>query len=775
MKAYTSYVCRVADLSRRTFLRGTSTVAALGGTWVAGSPAAWAEAEGHGSDVHEQIVRDANMVWRRVPTGWDDGPFLGNGFLGVQVYRGPEPNVLRFMLSHSLVQDQRAQWEAAIGLSRLPIGYLTLTFPGAITGVDWTLELWNAELTGTVTTTQGSLKFSALVHNDRSTLLVSTTGDAEWDFRPMPSRTTRTIRVPPDYTANPAPAIGTAGEAHYAEQPLVAGGGYSTVWQTKQVGTQRLLAATVEYGHPDSAGLSDAITTIRRVLAAPLAMLVRGHRAWWNQFYTRSLVSVPDKVVQRFYWIQLYKMACATRANAPVVSEWGPWFPDGGGSWTAVWWNLNVQVAYPFINGSNHAELDAVTATFQRYHENLGLSVPPDYRDADTYALSHPGDRTLRSGGPKLGAAIPGNATVGVPGTGTKTDQTGNLLWAMHSVWVSYRHTMDRRVLDEVLYPTLAKALNFYLKFLVEGNDGKLHLPLTRSPEYADAADCTYDLSLIRWAGTILPQIAPHDPRVARWRDVAARLTPYRENADGVMIGEGVALTESHRHFSHLLWMHPLREKTWDTPGDRDIMRRSFEHWSSMRSAWAGYSYPAASSMSSLMGQPAQALSYLRFLLDRNVIGVAQVMPNTMYKEGSNLAIESPLTAAQSVLDMLIDSDPHVVKVFPSMPWPDASIAGLRTQGAFLVDASRRNGQTEWIKVRSEAGEPLVLSHGIAGDLDVRAADGSPLNWRQAGPGRIAIQLDRGRTAVVTRSGTSPDLRPRDVPAESTVPPWGLP
>jgi alpha-L-fucosidase 2 len=749
---------------------------------VVGSPAAWADNLGSSvqESVHERIVRDANPVWHRVPTGWDNGPFMANGFLGAQVYRGPEPNVLRFMLSHSLVQDQRAQWEAAVGLSRLPIGYLTLTFAGPITAVDWTLDLWNAELTGTVTTTQGTLKFNALVHNDRSVLLVSLSGetDAVWGFHAMPSHTTRTIRVPPEYVANPAPTIGTAGEAHYVEQPLVAGGGYSTVWQEKQVGTKRLLAATVAYGYPDNTGLSDALTTVRRVLMIPPDFLLVGHRAWWNQFYLHSLVSVPDKWVQRFYWIQLYKMACATRANAPVVTEWGPWFPDGGGSWTAVWWNLNVQVAYPFINGSNHLELDAVTATFQKYHENLALSVPPDYRDGQTYALSHPGDRTLRSGGPKLGSAIPGNATVGIPGTSTKTDQTGNLIWAMHSVWVSYRHSMDRRVVDQVLYPILSKALNFYLRFLVEGNDGRLHLPLTRSPEYADAADCTYDLSLIRWASRILPRIADmNDPNIPRWRDVANRLVPYHEGPDGILIGDGVALTESHRHFSHMLWMHPLRERTWDNPNDRDIMKRTFDHWSGMRTAWAGYSYPAASSISSLMGQSSQALAYLRYLLDGNVIGVAQLMPNTMYKEGSNLAIESPLTAAQSVLDMVVDSDPGVVKVFPSVPdvWPEASIAGLRTQGAFVVDASRGNGQTEWIRVRSEAGEPLVLKHGIAGDLDVRDPDGQPVPWREAGPGTIALRLGRGDTVVVSGRGTSHDLRPRDVPAESTAPQWGLP
>ncbi len=753
---------RVADVSRRTFLGA----AALTSGWVVGEPAAWAEPESRKDRVYEQIVADARMVWRRVPTGWDNSPFLGNGFLGVQVYQGPEPNVLRFMLSHSLVQDQRAQWEAAVGLSRLPIGFLTLTLPGAVTAVDWTLDLWNAELKGTVTTTQGSLKFEALVHNESGVLLVSTTGDAQWGFTPLPSHTTRQIRIPPEYVGNPAPAIGP----NYVEQPLIAGGGYSTAWQERQFGTRKLLTAAVHYGYPNSTGLAEALAKVK------VLPNVASHRAWWNAYYTRSLVSVPDKWVQRFYWIQLYKMACATRRNAPVVTEWGPWFPDGGGSWTAVWWNLNVQVSYPLVNGSNHPELDAVTETFRRYHENLAFSVPPDYRDGKTYALAHPGDRTLRSGGPKLGSQIPDHATVGRPGTTTKTDQTGNLIWAMHGVWVSYQHTRERWVLQDVLFPILTKALNFYLHFLTEGSDGKLHLPLTRSPEVADASDCTYDLSLIRWAAGILPKLAEElrvepDPR---WRDVATRLVPYHENETGVMIGDGVALTASHRHFSHMLWMHPLREKTWDNPADRDIIKRTFDHWSSMRSAWAGYSYPAASTMSSMMGQPEQALAYLRHLLDGNVIGIAKLMPNTMYKEGSNLAIESPLTAAQSVLDMVIDSDPDLVKVFPALPWPDASIAGLRTQGAFEVDASRRAGRTEWIRIRSCAGAPLSLRHGLSGELDVRDERGRRLPWRETSPGTIAIRLRRGETAVVTPRGSRPDLRPRDVPAASAAPQWGM-
>ncbi|MBP2473442.1 hypothetical protein JOF53_002314 [Crossiella equi] len=779
----------MSSISRRSFLYGGSAAAGLvatGGLTSAGG-LAWAEpSTDSGGDPHRDLARDARMEWRRLPTGWQDAPFLANGFLGAQVYQGASGNELRFMLSHSEVQDQRPKWEAAVGLSRLPIGYFTLTLAGTVTAVDWTLDLWDAELSGTVTTTAGSLAFRALVQNDRGVLLVSLSPSAgeeaaAWRFTPLESRTTRQIRIPADYTANPAPTTGSSAGVSWVEQPLHAGGGYSTAWQERRLGTKRLLVAHVAYGFPERTSTGDAVTAVRQAAARGLDLLVLGHRAWWHRFYRRSLVSVPDKWVQRFYWVQLYKMACATRENAPVTSEWGPWFPEGGGSWTAVWWNLNVQITYPFAGIANHPELDAVTTTFRKHHRNLEFSVPPELRDGQTYALAHPGDRTLRSGGPKLGAQIPDHATVGRPGTSTKTDQTGNLIWGLHNVWLSYRHSMDRRIQREVLYPILRKALNFYLHFLTPGSDGLLHLPLTRSPEFADATDCTYDLSLIRWAArTLLDTVRDlrvEDPLVPRWREVLAKLVPYHRDEQGVLVGDGVTLSGSHRHFSHMLWLHPLREITWET-GDRDLIRRTFAHWSEDRSAWAGYSYPSASIMSALMGEPEQALGFLKHLVDGKEIGHAnaRLTASTMYVEGTNLALESPLAAAEAVLHMLLDSGSDAVKVFPavSATWREASVQGLRAQGAFVVDASRRDGSTEFVRVHSEAGEPLVLEHGVAGDIEVRSARGGRLPWRPVGPNRIEIALGRGETAVVTPRGRRPVQRPRDVPANGSAGRWGL-
>jgi hypothetical protein len=64
-------------------------------TLMATSPVAWGQAATsaqatphHDQDPHESILRDAAMVWKRLPSGWQTAPFLGNAFLAAHVYPG---------------------------------------------------------------------------------------------------------------------------------------------------------------------------------------------------------------------------------------------------------------------------------------------------------------------------------------------------------------------------------------------------------------------------------------------------------------------------------------------------------------------------------------------------------------------------------------------------------------------------------------------------------------------------------------------------------------
>jgi hypothetical protein len=191
-------------VSRRTVLGGAVSGAAVGaaggGAAAAVPPAPGSHAvpeaeqpalsvDAGGDRPWTEILADSDLVWQKMPATWEEGPFLGNGLLGSGIYAEPGANAVRFNVQHSEVQDHRPEFGSIFGLARLPIGYFTLEPVGTITAVNWRLDLWDAELSGTITTTAGSLKLRAIVHNSRSVLaveVVPTEGERDhaWTFHP---------------------------------------------------------------------------------------------------------------------------------------------------------------------------------------------------------------------------------------------------------------------------------------------------------------------------------------------------------------------------------------------------------------------------------------------------------------------------------------------------------------------------------------------------------------------------------------------------------------
>jgi hypothetical protein len=128
------------------------------------------------------------------------------------------------------------------------------------------------------------------------------------------------------------------------------------------------------------------------------------------------------------------------------------------------------------------------------------------------------------------------------------------------------------------------------------------------------------------------------------------------------------------------------------------------------------------------------------------------------------------------MLDMLLRTENQVIDVFAGTPaaWPDVSVAGLRAPG-FVDDASRSAGRTDWIRVHSGGEQTLLLRPGIAGDIEVRDERGGRLDWSLRGDGTVSVGLRDGGTAVITRRGSAPEPTIRDVAADATAEPWGMP
>jgi alpha-L-fucosidase 2 len=153
------------------------------------------------------------------------------------------------------------------------------------------------------------------------------------------------------------------------------------------------------------------------------------------------------------------------------------------------------------------------------------------------------------------------------------------------------------------------------------------------------------------------------------------------------------------------------------------------------------------------------------------------VQPNTMYRE-SGPVIETPLSAAQSLHDMVCQSWGGVIRVFPALPaaWADVTLHDFRTQGAFQVSAVRRGGATQFVRVRSLAGAPCQVRTGVAGELTVRGADDDRRpRWRRLPNGDVQLDLRRGEEVLIQAEGARVD--PVIAPVTPTIPgpPWGLP
>ena len=233
---------------------------------------------------------------------------------------------------------------------------------------------------------------------------------------------------------------------------------------------------------------------------------------------------------------------------------------------------------------------------------------------------------------------------------------------------------MDDTVLANLVFPLLRKAINYYFHFLTKDSAGAYHLPSTFSPEYAATKDCNYDLALIHWGCATLLAAAKRlgitDPLASKWQDVRDHLTkPPQDSTNGFWIGADVQLTSGHRHYSHLLWFYPLYQLDVTTgTANRTALTKSLNHWLSFSSGQQGYTFTGSGSMYAVLGDGTHARTQLGTLLDRFV------QPNTMYKE-SGPVIETPLSGAQTMHDMVVQSWGGIVRVFPGTPsaWPDAS------------------------------------------------------------------------------------------------------
>ena len=430
------------------------------------------------------------------------------------------------------------------------------------------------------------------------------------------------------------------------------------------------------------------------------------HQRWWNDFWKKSSISIPDKLLEKQYYLELYKLGCVAHKGAPAITLQAIWTADNGNlpPWKGDFHNdLNTQLSYWPCYTSNHLNEAATFTDWLWSIKNENKKYTHQYFGVN--GLNVPGVVTLH--GYAMGGWIQYSLS---PTVGA---------WiAQHFYW-QWKYSMDKKLLLQKVYPYLHDVALF-AEHITYMENGALKLPLSSSPEYHDnsinawfTSWTNYDLSLIKFlfkAAAEVSDSAGKKEEAKKWMKLSGRLPGYTINETGLAVAAGQNLDVSHRHMSPYMAIYPLGLLDIENADDKKIIEKSLQHIEQKGTGeWCGYSF---SWMACMYARAKQADSAARMLqiFASNFCSVNSFHLNGDQKGGQYshftyrpFTLEGNFAFAQGIQEMLLQSNRGYIEVLPAVPesWKDISFVNLRTEGAFLVSVKKEHGNIEEVKIHA--------------------------------------------------------------------------
>lgn len=676
-----------------------------------------------------------SLQWEQLPMQWNEGAFLGNGRIGMMVYVDSIDNSLTLWLGRPDVTDHRLapDRKTSLGIKgasvmtdycRMDVGKMKLYPEAKILSGTMRLDIYDATLTGVLHTEQGDISLTAFTPYDTEVNVVDikTSVPYVWKLHPGSPSSPR-IQVFPHlkkemgYEDNPAPQQTAGRHEGWSVHPLLAGGDYATYWkEVSTSGGSTLFLSTMNQVPLSDRSLPQAKREVKKAIKKGKEKLMKDMQAWWHAYYRTGMINIPDKRMENFYHIQLYKLATCSHPEGPVMDTFGTFYKTS--QWPGIWWNLNVQLTYMATHSTNRLQQGV---NYQKLLDELFVDIMTAYGPA----------------------------------------RCGDFAWALHTYYSYMRYAgEDWKKIKDGFMPKASELFKLYVPHLKEQN-GIIHLLDTESPEYEGFKtynNSNYNLAALRWLLQTMIELSDRTgektQEYVEWKNILEKLHPCPVDENGYMIASDKPLAKSHRHYSHLLSFYPLRLQDTTRPEINALLEKSIDHWMTIGDGkgLAGYSYTGAASLYAYQGNGEKAYAQLYHYLNKP-IGISLLLPNTMYVEsgGKNPVIETPLSAATAITEMLLQGWGETLRIFPAIPaeWQDCSFHDLRAEGGFVVSALRKKGQTEWVRIHSDAGQECRIY--LPDWKQVYVIEGYQARISPEGDGYYTISLPRGKT--VTLSG----------------------
>jgi alpha-L-fucosidase 2 len=453
-------------------------------------------------------------------------------------------------------------------------------------------------------------------------------------------------------------------------------------------------------------------------LAAGIQKNYVEHLNWWQGYWAKSEVNIPDEILQKQYYNELYKFGSVAREDSYPIALQAVWTADNGKlpPWKGDYHHdLNTQLSYwPAYAGNRLQEGFGYLKTLWDQRETHKKYTKAYF---GTSGLNVPGVTTLT--GEPMGGWIQYSFSPTISA------------WLAQHFYLHWKYASDTEFLKTRAYPYI-KEVAVHLEELTRVKEGLRTLPLSSSPEIFDNSQqawlpslSNYDLSLLRFTFTAAGEMAEAlqlQDEAKRWKEILNEYPDYELDEDGGLVfAKGIPYESSHRHFSHLMAIHPLGLIDWSNgEKDQQTIRATLKTLQEVGpSAWTGYSYSWLANLQARAFDGEGAAQSLRDFATAFCLG------NTFHVNGDQsntgkssftyrpFTLEGNFAFASGIHEMLIQSHTGIVRLFPAIPdsWQDVSFKDLRAVGAFLISADRKNGKTNEIKIYSEKGGKIRLAN----------------------------------------------------------------
>ena len=499
------------------------------------------------------------------------------------------------------------------------------------------------------------------------------------------------------------------------------------------------------------------------------------HVAAWAGFWAASAVYLPEADKETLWYYGLYLLASASRRGCFPPGLQGLWAMDGvlppwRGDYHA---DMNVQETFWPAGASGHLEL------LDTWVDHMAVCLPR----AREFTR-----RFFGTAGTFWPCSFLPEYTI-VPSWGPVQFAWSNTGWLAWLVWLRWRYSLDTEWLRETGYALVAECFEFYRANLERGADGLLHVPLSSSPEFREngaaawGPDPNVDLALIRrtcdWLLEMEAALGGEEYGAAA-REVREHLAPYAFVEGEVpgpagLRGErvlalwpGQPLTESHRHPSHLMAIHPAMDLTVEGDEEqRRIIADSLTQFLELgQYRWAGHTYAQWISFAACLGRAGMAADALGELA-RHWLGPNGLHFNNDYTHSGRSyfshppGVSGPFTMeancglSMGLCDMLLQGWNDRLRVFPAVPdrWRDVVFRDLVAEGAFRVSAARLDGRTAWVRLTATVDRPLRLRDPFEGEPIT--IDGAELV--REGEDYVGA-LEAGQQVILAREGVTVSL-----------------